>query len=267
MSSNSKGFCQSVSGRLGTAELGHIQCHEHIWLRHGPSVTCNSALCMDDFDKSLAELRTYRAAGGSSIIDAQPCGFGRDAGILQRLADDSGVHILAVTGFHKLQFMEEDAPLRNMSEADMTAFFRSELEQGLVRPSGGRMESRAALVKLAYERGGWQDADYAPLFSAAAKAAAQSDSPIMIHTEKDNDMLALIKWLNGCGVPAQKLLICHLDRTHHDAAYHRQVLDTGCTLCYDSVHREKYVSNTQELSLIKEMCVSGYAVERFANMQ
>ncbi len=259
MSSSSKGFCRSVSGPLNPAELGHVQCHEHIWLRRGPSADCNPALCMDDFDKSLAELREYRSAGGSAIVDAQPAGFGRDAGMLQKLDTTGGVHILAVTGFHKLQFMEADAPLRRMSQADMTSFFLSELEQGLICPGGRRLDAQAALVKLAYERGGWTDSDYAPLFSAAARAAAESGAPVMVHTEKGNDILGLIKWLNNCGVPAQKLLICHLDRTHHDAQYHRRVLDTGCTLCYDSVHREKYVSAEQELALIKEMCADGYA--------
>ena len=42
---------QTVTGPVSA--LGHAQCHEHIYLRKGPSYACNHALCMDDYDRSL----------------------------------------------------------------------------------------------------------------------------------------------------------------------------------------------------------------------
>ena len=88
-------------------ELGHCQCHEHIWLRKGASFQSNEALCMDDEDRSLAELKEYAAAGGSLIVDAQPTGCGRDGRMLAQLSEKSGVDIVASAGFHKQMFFDQ----------------------------------------------------------------------------------------------------------------------------------------------------------------
>ena len=259
MSSSSDSLCRSVTGLLPLASLGHIQCHEHIWLRKGPSAACNPALCMDDYTKSLHELKDYAQAGGSSIVDAQPGFFGREPSVLQRLSAESGVHIFAVTGFHKLQFLEPDTPLLHLSAQSLSAHFVSEIETGMLSPGGSRSAALACMVKIAYERGGWQDPDYTLLFSAAADAAAKTGAPVMVHTERGNDILGLVAWLKQKGVSPQRLLICHLDRTNLDPLYHQQVLDLGCMLCYDSIHREKYISAAQELSLIQSLCEKGYS--------
>lgn len=207
MSSSSNGLCRSVTGFLAADEFGHIQCHEHIWLRKGPSAACNPALCMDDYAKSLTELRNYRKAGGASIVDAQPGFFGRDAGVLQQLSAESGVNIFAVTGFHKLQFLESGTPLLRLSVSKMASLFASEIEQGMLLPGGDRSDARAGFIKIAYEGDGWNDPDYSRLFSAAAIAARETGAPVMVHTEKGNDVLGLIAWLRQNGVDPTRLLM------------------------------------------------------------
>ena len=248
---------QTVIGPVSA--LGHAQCHEHIYLRKGPSYACNHALCMDDYDKSLQELQEYYAHGGRTIVDAQPGFFGRDAEILRRLSVQSGVQIVAVTGFHKLQFMEEGSPLPKLSREELTALFVSEIRDGMLQPDGTRSAAKAGMVKLAYEKEGWRSEEYKTLFEAAADAAAQTGAPVMVHTEKQNDLLGLLAFLAQHHVPAERVLICHLDRTNTDPEYHKTLLRTGCYFCYDSVHRYKYVSDEQELALLKEVCEAGYA--------
>ena len=63
---------QSVTGILPPEALTFCQCHEHILLSKGVSWQRNHALCMEDIQKSMQELLDYRAAGGSTIVDAQP---------------------------------------------------------------------------------------------------------------------------------------------------------------------------------------------------
>ena len=137
---------QTVTGPVSV--LGHVQCHEHIYLRKGPSYECSHALCMDDYERSLQELREYHAHGGRTIVDAQPGFFGRDAEILRRLSVQSGVQIVAVTGFHKLQFMEEGSPLLKLSREELTALFVSEIRDGMLQPDGTRSAAKAALERL-----------------------------------------------------------------------------------------------------------------------
>lgn len=287
-----KGYVQTVTGPV--ERLGHTQCHEHIYLRKGPSYECNAALCMDDYFKSLKELRDYRTAGGGTIVDAQPGFFGRDADILKRLSSESDVQIIGVTGFHKLQFMEKESPLLKMSRDELMNLFISEIRIGMLEPYGAtkqddkcirdvrtkqksvhktveelcrggiyetdgiRSTAKAGIVKLAYEKDGWKSPEYKILFEAAADAAAITGVPVMVHTEKGNDLIGLLAFLSAHQVIASRVLICHLDRTNTDIDYHKRLLRTGCYLCYDSVHRYKYVTDEQEISLLKEMCEAGY---------
>lgn len=249
---------RTILGDVPAETLGHTQCHEHIWLRKGPSFDCNPALCMEDYDRSLRELLDYRTAGGGAIVDAQPGGFGRDAGQLERLSRESGVQIVAVTGFHKPAFLE-DPVLRQLTAAALESRFVSELVDGMLLPDGSRSTAKAGMVKATWDGQGLKDPLLGPWFAAVAAAAAQTGAPVLIHTEPTTDVPALVQFFARFGVPAQRLLLCHLDRSQPNPNLHRQVLSMGCSLCYDSVHRLKYVSHEQELALIAAMCREGYA--------
>lgn len=235
-----------------------MQCHEHIYLRRGPSFQVNPALCMDEYEKSLAELREYYAAGGRGIVDAQPGGFGRDAQVLRRLSQDSGVHIVAVTGFHKLEFSEPESGLTAMGVEALTKRFTAEITQGMFTPRGEQTDIRAGMVKAAFVQGALEDPEYAALMEAVARTAAATGAPVLIHTEPKTDILALVRYFAHFGVVPQRLLLCHLDRTNYDIPYHHTVLASGCYLCYDSVNRLKYLSHAMELELIRQICASGY---------
>ena len=72
----------------------------------------------------------------------------------------------------------------------------------------------------------------------------------MVHTEKGNDIVSLIRQFEQRKIASSRLLICHLDRTHHDVAYHKEILVSGCYFCYDRVCRLKGVSEQMELDYI-----------------
>ena len=250
MLSRSKGYVRTVTGDIAPGALGHTQCHEHIYLRKGPSFALNSALCMDDFEKSLEELHSYRKAGGHTIVDAQPDGFGKDAEMLRKLSEESGVSIVSVTGFHKLCYLEPEDPLASLSEDDLTERFLRDIVDAPV-PAG--------LIKCACEPGWNEHPAYRRLFAAVARTAAKTGVPVLIHTEKGADALPLPDFFGKYGVSPERMILCHLDRTRHDAAHHCQLLAAGCTLCYDSIHRYKYHSDEAELNLLRSVCDAGFA--------
>ena len=67
-----------------------------------------------------------------------------------------------------------------------------------------------------------------------------------------------VHYFNEQGIAANRIILCHLDRTHYDTGFHREVLSTGAYLCYDSINRLKYLSNQQETDLILAMLAAGY---------
>lgn len=242
---------------ISQKEAGHAQCHEHIWLTKGASCRISPALCMDDRARSLQELKDYRLAGGRLIVDAQPTGCGRDARMLAELSMESGVYIVAAAGFHKKEFFDR-TELLSWPEEALSALYIRELEERI--PDSGQSPSfcRAGILKAAADTGWQTDPVYHKLFEAVAHAAARTGAPVMIHTEKGSDILALIRWFRNRGVPPDRLLICHLDRTRHDPSYHKEVLSAGCFLCYDSIRRYKYVSEQEELTLLLKMKEAGF---------
>lgn len=241
---------------ISQEEAGHAQCHEHIWLTKGASCQKNPALCIDDRERSLQELKDYRLAGGRLIVDAQPTGCGCSARMLAELSMESGVYIVACAGFHKKEFFDR-TELLSWPEKALSRLYIREIKEGIPDSGGKSSFCRAGILKAA-AGGGWQtDPVYRRLFEAVAHAAVMTGAPVMIHTEKGNDILALIHWFRERGVLPERLLICHLDRTHYDPSYHKEVLSTGCFLCYDSIRRYKYVSEAEELSLLRQMKEAG----------
>ena len=247
---------RTVTGDLDPKLLGWCQCHEHIFVADGPSRAISSALYMNDFDKSLEETRLYQQAGGSAFVDAQPHGCGRMAANLKKVSEQTGVNIIACTGFHKTEFFENLDWLEKQTEDTLTRVFIREVTSGMDEGTG--LTARAGLIKFAAVRG-LQHAStlYEKLFAAAANAAQETGAPLFVHLDPNADAMKLVEYFYGFGIAPERLIFCHLDRVKYDIGYHMQIASAGVFLEYDTIHREKYHSDEQELKLIEAMVLIG----------
>lgn len=252
------GIVRTVTGDINSQKLGWCQCHEHIFVADGPSRNINKALFMDDYDKSLEEVLSYKNAGGKSFVDAQPYGCGRMAGSLARLGEQTGVNIIACTGFHKTEFFEDADWLLRQSEDSLTRIYIREVEEGM-ESDVEHISGKAGIIKCAAIAGEHNaDKNYAKLFAAAANAAAATGAPVMAHFDPGADAFAVVKFFEEKGIEAKRLILCHLDRTRYDFAYHSELASAGAYLEYDTIHREKYHSDEDEIKLIGYIISEGY---------
>lgn len=239
---------------LGAVEAsGHIQPHEHIFVRATPASRSNPALEISDPERSLVELLGYRAAGGAAIVDAQPLGAGRDAAALRSLSVQSGVAIVAVTGFHLPGFYAPESSLLGKDEEALFALYLRELSVGMEECP----QARAGAVKAAIGRDGIQGAVRARL-RAAARAAAKADVALIVHTEAGMHAVEAVDLCAECGLDPRRVLVCHADRQAWDYAPHEAIAATGAYLEYDTVGRFKYHSDEDEARLIVHMLSRGY---------
>ncbi|MFH8345279.1 phosphotriesterase [Streptomyces sp. NPDC018045] len=88
---------RTVSGDVSPAVLGLCDAHDHLFLR-SPRLPGQE---LADAGAAAAELRAFREAGGGTVVQWTPYGMGRHAGELPRLAEESGVRIVAATGLHQ----------------------------------------------------------------------------------------------------------------------------------------------------------------------
>lgn len=260
----------TVRGSLRPEDLGFTQCHEHLLLSKGESYRQNPSLWMDDEEASIKEVAAYRELGGSALVEAQPVGCDRVSQGLEEISRRTGVHIVASTGFHKMQFYPKGHWIGNTEKGRLAGLFVKELTQGMyirteqVSPlenstlTGGtgvkacQTGAQAGIIKTALDDCGLEGV-YTELFCAAAAAQKETDAPMMVHIEPGSSPMELVSFLEKQGVNLEKVYFCHMDRACRDWETFRQVLNSGVSLEFDTIGRFLYHSDERELELIKKV--------------
>jgi len=257
------GFITTVSGDIAAESLGFCQSHEHLFIAKGHSFFVNPAILIDDTEKSTQEARLYKESGGGAVVDAQPVGAGRDAAALGRISRESGVHIVASTGFHKLLFYPGEHWIFSCCEDKLTRIFIDELTLGMYGLCDGRHmpDERtgfcAGQIKTALDSGKFTD-EYRKLFSAAANAANETGRTLMVHIEAGSDPVALAEFFRKEKVEPTRLIFCHMDRTVLDLALHEEICARQIALEYDTIARPKYHSDERETEILLHMLEAGW---------
>lgn len=246
----------TVTGPVAPEALGFCQLHEHLFCAQTPAAEKFPALRIDDEEKSLCELHAWKAMGGATLLDAQPVYAGRDAEALRRLSEKSCVNIVAVTGFHRPMFYPDDSPLFALDEEGLFRLFHRELTQGMLSRDGRPLTLRAGAVKAALGEDGVCGRTET-LLRAAARAAAACDVPLVLHTERGAGGADAVRLCASLGLPARRVLVCHVDRQAADFAPHDEIAATGAFLEYDTIGRFKYHDDASEVALIRHMLERG----------
>ncbi len=255
---------RTVLGDIAPENLGFCQCHEHLYIHKGKSFDVNSSLCIDTPDLTLQELQAFRDAGGQAVVDAQPVGCGRDASVLRWLSQQSGVNIIASTGFHKLCFYPQHHWIFSKSAEKLSELFIKELTVGMsslcddCEPTPSEQNPMAGQIKVALDANGITQ-EYLPLFTGAAMAAKHTGAPVMLHVEQGANPMQALDFFDRHGIKARQLIFCHLDRAVGDLAVHIALAKAGAFLEYDTIGRYKYHSDAKEIEIISTLCVAGCA--------
>ena len=244
----------TVLGPVAPGDLGHCQMHEHIFVLATPNSVKYPALEISDEEKSLQELLAYRAAGGRAILDAQPVGAGRDIAALARLSKNSGVHIIATTGYHLPAFYQADHWIYTDSKEALQQRFYAELTQGVACDGGEAIYPGAVKCAIGNEGPAGR---LEICLRAAAAAAAQADVPLIMHTEKGIGALEAIRMCIEEGMKPGRIAVCHVDRQASDFAPHDAIAAQGVFMEYDTIARYKYHDDESERRLIAHMIEAG----------
>jgi len=262
MSTFIKQFIMTVRGPISPEELGFCHCHEHLFIAEGHSAKVVPSLRIDSIEKTTEELMLFKSVGGNSIVDAQPVGCGRIPEALRAASEAADINIIASTGFHKLGFYAQDHWIHSISQEQYAQILTLELTEGMYIHCDNsypeqRIAAKCGMIKTAYTKEGI-NSRYYKLFSAAAQASLDTGAPIMCHTDPDTDPLDLVKFFTSKGIPANAIILCHLDRTMKNASDHIKVAKTGVYLEFDTIARFKYHSDDVEAGLISNLIENGF---------
>ena len=254
MSEQPSTWVQSVSGPRCLPDSIIADAHNHLWISRLANTSADLPV-LDSELQILEELCAFRIAGGSMILDCQPVGCGRDANRLRQLSLASQVIIIGCTGFHRQRYYPANSPLWHLSAEKLSEIFISEIRVSMVESVFPDSPIKAGFIKVAIEQTAAGTSQ--PMLEAAAHAAMETDSAIEIHTEKGSDAEAIVHFFTNRGVPAQKLILCHIDK-RPDFGLHQALAKEKVLLEYDTFFRQQYAPERNLWPLLQKMIEHGY---------
>ncbi|XP_009989934.1 PREDICTED: phosphotriesterase-related protein-like, partial [Tauraco erythrolophus] len=92
-------FCPPSSGEEPLSD-GPIEMKNLFWIKQNPYSHKENLLLYQETDAVKEELLHFKAAGGGTIVENTTTGIDRDVNTLKKLAEETGVHIIAGAGFY-----------------------------------------------------------------------------------------------------------------------------------------------------------------------
>jgi phosphotriesterase-related protein len=249
---------QTVLGPVAPAELGPTDAHEHLFLRT-PDLPGEA---FTELDPMVAEASAVRAAGARAIADLTPIGCGRDPRRLRQLAERTGVHVIAATGFHRDAHYPAGHWVHTEPEEVLAELLVADLVDGMDErdwqgPRPGPGPARAGVVKLgaSYQM---LTASERRRLAAGARAAVRTGAPVVVHCEWGTMGPELLDLLAEHGLPPARVALAHLDR-NPDPGLHADLAERGAFLIYDGAGKIKHHPDSLLIELIARMAEEGYA--------
>lgn len=273
----------TVLGPIAPEALGRTNMHEHllidarVWLepprepRPADERVCmenlgfvrwnltslEDNLIVDDPDLAVRELEGVRSAGGSGIVDLTVVGIGRRVEELPRIAERSGLHVMAGCGF----YVHDSHPdwVQGASTQELADALVAELTDG-VEGTG----VRPALIGEIGTSEPVTDRER-KVVAAAGRAGAQTGAAVNVHLDpRGENALDVLELLLSEGMSADRVVFSHMDE-HLDRDYHLAVAESSAVLEYDTFGSEFYFgelfkdpTDEERMEYVRTLVALGY---------
>ncbi|MCF3963516.1 phosphotriesterase family protein [Streptomyces fuscigenes] len=245
---------RTVSGALDAAEVrGPVLAHEHLVLdldrtgdraavldpdAHAPAVTKELTALRDEF-------------GLSAIVELTCRGMGRDPHALARLSADTGVAVVAATGWYYEPF--HPAEVAGTDTGRLTEVLLDEIGNGI-----GTTGVRPGVIGEIGSHGDVPSGPETRVLTASARAAAATGLSLATHAQLGRGGLAQLEILTAAGLAPHRVSIGHQDLLD-DPAVHRRLAAEGAYVAFDTVGKATYQSDETRLRLLLGLLDAGHA--------
>lgn len=246
---------ETVNGNIGASELGVTLVHEHVRFRD-EAVAENWPGRYDaqaEFDAALEAVNSAKGHGVQTIVDPTAMFGGRDVRFMNRVADQTGVTIVACTGIYTYDHLPHYFENRDVDL--IAAHFVDDIEHGIQGT-----EIKAAFLKCAADAPGVTE-HVEKIHRAVARASVQTGAPIMAHS-----MPAIatgprqLEIFLEEGVDPARVQIAHCGDTE-DVDYIERLIDKGAYVGLDRYGLEMYLPIEKRNATTAELLRRGH-VER-----
>jgi phosphotriesterase-related protein len=244
---------QTVQGAVDAQELGLTLVHEHVRFRD-EAVAVEWPGRYDDQLELAAALEAVRAVkerGVQTIVDPTAMFGGRDVTFMRRVAEETGVRIVACTGIYSYDYLPHYFENRDIDV--MADHFVEDIERGVQGT-----DIRAAFLKCAADAPGVTE-HVEKIHRAVARASVQTGASIMAHS-----MPAVatgprqVEIFEEEGVDLSRVQIAHCGDTD-EVEYIERLLDKGVYVGLDRYGLEMYLPMERRNATAAELLRRGHA--------
>jgi phosphotriesterase-related protein len=244
---------QTVQGAVDAQELGLVLVHEHVRFRD-EAVAEQWPSRYDEqveLDAALVSVNAARQRGVQTIVDPTAMFGGRDVNFMRRVAEETGVRIVACTGIYSYDFLPHYFENRDVDV--MADHFVEDIERGMQGT-----DIRAAFLKCAADAPGVTP-NVEKIHRAVARASIQTGASIMAHS-----MPAVataprqLEIFEEEGVDPARVQIAHCGDSD-DIAYIEGLLDRGVYVGLDRYGLEMYLPMEKRNATAAELLRRGHA--------
>jgi phosphotriesterase-related protein len=204
---------------------------------------------LENVDAITEEVKATGKEGVSCIVDGGHPDMGTSYANLRKIAERSGVHIVASGGYY----------LQLTYPPDIAAKSEDQLVEGLVRDAAAERWGAFGEIGSSPE----MTADERKVFRVIGKTQRRNALPIFTHTSHagcKKCALEQLDILESVGTNPQNLCIGHLSDITDDprAETHKAIAKRGAFVGFDTVGHRLGQGDAKKLNLIKEVLDAGY---------
>jgi phosphotriesterase-related protein len=243
---------ETVQGPIDAGELGTVLIHEHLRFRD-EAVANQWPDRYDDDAEMTAALEAARAAadrGVRTICDPTAMFGGRDVGFMRKVAEETGVQVVACTGIYTYDYLPHYFENRDVDQ--MAELFVSDIERGIQGT-----DVKAGFLKCAADAPGVTD-HVEKVHRAIARASVQTGAPIMAHSRPASETgPRQIEIFEEEGADLSRVQIAHTGDTD-DLDYIERVLGKGVVIGLDRYGLEMFLPMDRRNATFAELLRRGH---------
>ena len=223
---------------------GYTWVHEHLHI--DLSGFKNNLDCrLDQYDLICQEMKDLRALGVSNIIEMTNRYMGRNPQFMLDLMRDTGINVVACTGYYQDAFFPEHVAARSveqlaqeMVDEIVIGIDGTELKAGIIAEIG----SSEGVITTLEEK----------VFIAAARAHIETGRPISTHTSFSTMGVEQLVLLQAHGVDLSRVTVGHCDLKDNLDNILRMI-DLGAYVQFDTIGKNNYYPDEKRIGMLHEL--------------
>ena len=248
---------EGVNGPIDADELGLTLIHEHFF-SGDEAVTAQWPHARDrdqEWTLAMESADAVKSHDVKTVVEPTAMMLGREVSVLQKLASETGLQIVACTGIYTYDHLPMFLTTR---DADFIAgLYVHDVEQGMQGT-----DAKAAFIKCAADEPGITE-NVEKLHRAAARASLQTGAPIMAHSRPASDTgPAQVDIFLEEGVAPEKIQIAHTGDSD-DLSYIEGLLDKGVYIGMDRYGLDIFLPTDKRNATVLALLEKGYAERMF----